>query len=60
MRLYLCDTPGCQVISFTETDAGASRCPGCGYLGDLLRAVEATPAQHRGLMARLFQRPVAA
>ena len=37
MRLLACETDDCQVIAFTENDAGGTRCPGCGFRGELLR-----------------------
>lgn len=55
MKLYLCDTPECQVVTFTENDAGGTRCPGCGFLGDYLRDVETVKAIRR-LSLRLLER----
>lgn len=55
MKLYLCDTPDCQVVTFAETDGGGSRCPGCGFLGDYLRDAETVSAIRR-LSWRLLER----
>lgn len=55
MNLFLCDTPECQVVTFLEADTGWTRCPGCGYIGDLLRPVGAA-RDARKLSRRLLER----
>lgn len=61
MRVLLCDTDDCQVVAFTETDQGTTRCPSCGFLGERLRDAQLTNrAGVRQLVRRLLWRPTPA
>lgn len=43
----MCETPPCEVITFTQGDSGGNRCPGCGFVGHRLRTGNDRPAYRR-------------